>query len=197
MYAGLPHPSLFPFDEVSASVYFQNAFPTVDSSSTKSPLVSWITRLFSGKSQGRLDKLKIKKYAKHPGDLNLAKLLQYGLSSGLPDLQRVIENFVGRVYKPAYANWAALIHTGNTDGWLRAVMTFCDPGDIILTCEWTYPSAIAASRPLGIEAVPVAMDGEGMRSDVLLGILSGWDENKRGAPRYLLPSFVRHMMNRS
>ncbi len=87
---------------------------------------------------------------------------------------------------PAYSNWATLVHAGNTDGWARVTMTLCNPGDTVLTCEWTYPSAIATTNPLGIKAIPVPLDGEGMRSDALLEILSTWDENERGMPRCVL-----------
>ncbi|KAJ3571430.1 hypothetical protein NP233_g3765 [Leucocoprinus birnbaumii] len=177
---GLPHPDLFPFEDVSASVYPPNAFPS--NNSTKPSFFSWITSLFSHKGQ-TWEKLKIRRYAKETGDLNLAQLLQYGLSSGLPDLQKLLQEIVERIYQPAYGNWKVLIHTGNTDGWAKAIMTLCDPGDTFLTSEWTYPSAISAATPLGFKAVPIPMDNEGERSDALLVLLSTWDENVRGAPR--------------
>ncbi|KAF9451689.1 PLP-dependent transferase [Macrolepiota fuliginosa MF-IS2] len=179
---GLPHPDLFPVDELSANVYSQDAFPT-EIPPTKPSLVSWITRLFSGRDQNKWDKLKVPRYPKQSGDINLATLLQYGLSTGSPQLQEFIKEFTSRVYKPAYGNWSILVHAGNTDGWMKAVMTLCDPGDVILTCEWTYPSAVATAHPLGIKPIPVPIDGEGMRSDALFEILSTWDEVERGAKR--------------
>ncbi|KAF5364252.1 hypothetical protein D9756_000658 [Leucocoprinus leucothites] len=178
---GLPHPDLFPFEEISANVYSPDIFPL--RSSKKSSFPSWIVNLFSRKGSNGWAKLKIRKYPKDPGELNLAQLLQYGLSSGLPDLQKLLEEFVERVYRPAYGNWKILIHTGNTDGWVRAAMTLCDPGDAFLTSEWTYPSAVAAASPLGLRAVPVPMDGEGMRSDALFTLLATWDKGVRGSPR--------------
>jgi aromatic amino acid aminotransferase I len=98
----------------------------------------------------------------------------------------MIQEFVERVYKPGYANWKILVHTGNTDGWVKAVMTLCDPGDTIVTTEWTYPSALAAAKPLGIKIISVPLDGEGMRSDALFELLATLDESVRGAPRYVL-----------
>lgn len=177
---GLPHPDFFPFDKISATVYSKDVFPT-DSPGTTLSLFSRIAHFFG---KGR-EEINIKRYAKQAGDLSLAESLQYGLSSGQPELQGIIREIVHRIYKPAYRDWTILIHSGNTDGWGRAVMTLCDPGDVILACEWTYPSAMAASRPLGITAVSVAADEGGMRSDALLETLSSWDENERGAPRFV------------
>lgn len=62
-------------------------------------------------------------------------------------------------------------------------MTLCNPGEMILTEDWTYPSALASARPWGVKAAPVKMDGEGMRADDLRKVLTEWDEKARGAPR--------------
>ena len=51
--------------------------------------------------------------------------------------------FTSKVYKPGYKNFATLVHAGNTDGWGKAVTTLCNPGEGVLTEEWTYPSAMA------------------------------------------------------
>ena len=67
----------------------------------------------------------------------------------------------------------------------KAMSTFLNPGELFITEEWTYPSALATAQPLGVSPVPVAMDGEGMRSDALKELLAGWDENKMGAKRYV------------
>jgi hypothetical protein len=44
-------------------------------------------------------------------------------------------------------------------------------------------------RPNNIIPVPVAMDGQGMRSDALKKVLSEWDEDARGMPRYEVEHF--------
>lgn len=69
--------------------------------------------------------------------------------------------------------------------WSRAVMTLCNPGDGILTEEWTYPSACAGARPLGMHVVSVKIDDEGMSSEDLEQILSTWDEEARGMKRFI------------
>jgi len=50
---------------------------------------------------------------------------------------------VEKVYQPAYGNWTTLVHTGNTDGWAKSVLTLLNPGEGVLCSEWTYPSALA------------------------------------------------------
>lgn len=67
--------------------------------------------------------------------------------------------------------------------WSKAVQTFCNRGEVFLTDEWTYPSALSSSRPLGVEPVAVKIDGEGMRSDDLRKVLAEWNEADRGAKR--------------
>lgn len=123
------------------------------------------------------------KFPENEGDVNLATALQYGLSRGIPQIQAIVKEFSEKVYKPGYANFATLLHAGNTDGWSKVVTTLCNPGEGVLTSEWTYPSALASMNPYGIRAVPVAMDSEGMSSQALLNLLSGWDETTRGMAR--------------
>ena len=68
----------------------------------------------------------------------------------------------------------------------------------MLTSAWTYPNAMSSMLPYGSSPVPVAMDGQGMRSDSLRSILAGWDEVARKMPRYIsaLP-FASRENNRS
>ena len=130
--------------------------------------------------------ITVPKYPSSSDDINLAVSLQYGTAQGIVQLQKFMKEFVAKVYQPGYADCTTLIDTGNTDGWSRAVLTLCNPGEVFLTEEWTYPSAVASAHPYGIKPVPVAMDSEGMRADDLRKILSEWDESARGAKRYVL-----------
>ena len=78
-----------------------------------------------------------------PSSLLLYRSSQTGQATGIPDLQRFFKEFTSKVYQPGYKNFATLVHAGNTDGWGKAVSTFCNPGEGVLTEEWTYPSAMA------------------------------------------------------
>lgn len=144
--------------------------------------VSWFWKLF-GKPKERTNPITVPKFPTKPDEINLAVALQYGMSTGLPQLQKFIDEFIAKVYQPAYSNCESLVQTGNTDGWSRAMQTLCNPGEMILTEDWTYPSALASARPFGIEPVPVPMDKEGMKSDELRKVLAEWDEKARGAKR--------------
>ena len=70
--------------------------------------------------------------------------------------------------------------------WAKVLGMLCNPGEMYLAEEWTYPSAKATAKPQGVNPVPIQMDGEGMRSDHLRKVLSEWSEVERGAPRYFL-----------
>jgi len=180
---GMPSPEYFPFHELSAEVLVPNSFPIEAPALTSAPAeTSWFWRLFGGNAQKEVQTTHIS-VAKYPADrltVNLATALQYGTAQGLPALQAVWREFVGKVYKPAYDDWTVLADTGNTDGWSRCAVTLMNRGDGFLTEEWTYPSALAAARPFGIRSVPVAMDGNGMRPDALRKVLSEWNVEERG-----------------
>lgn len=178
---GIPNPVYFPFDNLKADALVFDSFSTTTKAQNKGAL-SWLWDLFSN-TQTSTTPILIPKYAENPNDINLAVSLQYGLARGIPHLQKFVQEFSSKVYKPPYANFATLLHTGNTDGWVKAVTTFCNPGEGVFTSEWTYPSAIASMAPYGIRAVPVAMDGQGMSSNALREVLVSWDEQTRGMSR--------------
>ena len=146
--------------------------------------LSWVWKLLgAGTSKEKTAPLTVPKFPTSPDQINLATALQYGTAQGLVPLQKFLKEFIVKVYKPAYANCTILVQTGNTDGWSRAVLTLCNPGEMILTEEWTYPSALFSCAPFGIKPASVAMDSEGMRADDLRKVLSEWDEKARGAKR--------------
>ncbi|KAG5637783.1 hypothetical protein H0H81_003284 [Sphagnurus paluster] len=175
---GLPHPDYFPFSFLGAEVLTPDAYSstTVKSSPTSSFLSTPKKKKLS---------FQVPKYPTKSGDLNLALSLQYSLASGVPALQSLLEEITMKVYQPAYSNYATLVHTGNTDAWAKVVLTLCNPGDGVLACEWTYPSALYMMLPHGIKPVPVPMDGQGMKVESLRTLLSQWDDKSRGMPRPL------------
>lgn len=175
---GMPAEDYFPFADISADVLIPDSFSV--QAKPESPL-AWFWSLFGGKE--KTTSFTIPKYPSSPDEVNLAVALQYGTATGLPQLSKFIKEFVDKVYQPAYEDCATLIDTGNTDGWGRVVLTLCNPGEGILTEDWTYPSAMAGMKPFGIQPVPVAMDSEGMRSDDLRKVLAEWDEAARGFKR--------------
>ena len=190
---GLPHPSLFPFETISAISPKADFYP-LNSSSQPSSLtrVSWFWKLLGYKdnvpNKNQLE-FTIKKWndSDDPLNVNLATALQYGTAEGLPALKEFMHQFSQIVYQPALPNFATLIDVGATDGWSKCVLTFCERGQCVLVEEFTYPSALACLIPLGCTTAPIKMDGQGMRADDLEKVLSEWNEEERGAPR---PHFV-------
>lgn len=71
----------------------------------------------------------------------------------------------------------------------------CNPGEYFLTEEWTYPSALSSAGPTNVNAIPVAVDGEGLLSGALRKVLAEWDESSRGAKRWDLCLSTSHMTN--
>ncbi|KAJ7604554.1 pyridoxal phosphate-dependent transferase [Mycena polygramma] len=177
---GTPSPAYFPFSDISANVLAANSFPVEREQESTS--LSWLWKLL-GAGKERTTSVTIPKYSVRPEDLNLATALQYGMSSGLPQLQKIVKEFSDKVYTPGYENYQILLHAGNTDAWNKVVTTLCNPGEGVLVSKWTYPSAMASMKPYNIKPVPIEIDGEGMRSDALRTVLTEWDETARGMPR--------------
>lgn len=71
--------------------------------------------------------------------------------------------------------------------WSKCVNLLCNPNEMFITEDWTYPSALAGSLPYGHHPVGVSMDDQGMRPDELRKLLVEWDEVARGAKRYAIP----------
>lgn len=59
----------------------------------------------------------------------------------------------------------------------------CEDDDFVIVEEYTYPSAQALWIPMGIKAVPVAADAQGIQADSLRELLQTWDEKARGSRR--------------
>lgn len=82
--------------------------------------------------------------------------------------------------------------SGSTSAWDSALRVFCERGDFILMEEYTFSSALETVLPLGVKAVPVPMDEQGLLPDSLDEILTNWDETARGARKpfilYTIPT---------
>ncbi|ORY69318.1 pyridoxal phosphate-dependent transferase [Leucosporidium creatinivorum] len=171
---GVPHPSYFPFHDTTISAYPFTADP---SSFPSNP------------TEGDLLPLLLPKYGSKGNDL--ATALQYGASTGHPTLVKWAREFTQEIFKPAYGDWEILLNDGNTDAWSKIVRLLLEPGDTLLTEEYTFPSAQAAWIPLGVTAVPIKMDEHGLRADHLSKTLAEWETTRPGVRRpkllYIIP----------
>jgi aromatic amino acid aminotransferase I / 2-aminoadipate transaminase len=185
MAGGLPTPEYFPFDSISAEALKPEAFQTSASgNSSSNGLFTWLRRLFGVSPE--TSHMEIPKYVSDPTDpsaVQLSVALQYGTSRGLLSLQTFVRAFTTSVFRPLNPETTTLLHVGNTDGWDKIAETLCNPGEFILTEEWTYPGAVSAAWPHHVRPFGIPMDGQGMRADSLEDILAKWMPEVRGAPR--------------
>ena len=128
---GLPSPEYFPFTSISADILPTDAFPlsntplqTTSSASVSPSPLGWLWRRLFGKDDGMTHVRVPLEPRDGDGGLNLATALQYGPATGLARTKAFFREFTERIYAPAYADWATLIDTGNTDGCGRSSFVF-------------------------------------------------------------------------
>lgn len=169
---GLPHPSFFPFHSLSASVFPPST--VLDTENPKAPSESIDISVGRAASKNKLE---------------ISSGLQYSGGRGLIPLETFLRDLTAKLYPPSYGDWDLLLNSGATDAWNKILTLLVERGDHIITDSQVYPSAGAAFVPLGAKAVPIPVDGEGMRPDVLEDKLANWDESRGRRPRlaYLIP----------
>ncbi|WVQ78293.1 hypothetical protein IAT38_000378 [Cryptococcus sp. DSM 104549] len=192
MAGGIPHPQVFPFETLSASILPVDAFPLDPPRIPAKPKKSLLSWLFPTTNTSSFT---IPKYAANPADpaaIQLSTSLQYQSATGPPALPTFLREYVAKVYKPAYADWDVLINVGATDGWGKICAMLLELGDAILVEEWTYPGAENTFLPYEAERVAIKMDAQGLLPEHLEEVLAGWDEEKRGKRRprvlYTIPT---------
>jgi aromatic amino acid aminotransferase I len=111
--AGEPHPSYFPFSAIYADALASDSFAPITLEEHRSSAFSWLWNIFGSKE--KTIPFTVKKYPVHPGDINLATMLQYDDGQGSIQLREITKAFTERVYQPAYEDWEIPMDTGNTD----------------------------------------------------------------------------------
>lgn len=160
---GLPLPDLFPFNEITVSTLAPpfargvDVIPETDEEELKVVL--------------RKDKNNLT----HEKDTPLETALQYGNSAGLSELSDFIKEHTRIVHHPQYKDWDIVTTVGNTQAWDSTLRTFANRGDVILTEEFTFPSASETAHANGVTCVPVKVDLEGIIPEELEKLLSNWE----------------------
>ncbi|KAK7451736.1 hypothetical protein VKT23_012415 [Stygiomarasmius scandens] len=162
---GLPHPSLFPYQQLDLKVYTPDA------------------KITPGEAVNSSMALSLPQYANGNQLNTLSKALQYYSGRGSPTLTALFYDFTARIMRPGYANWQVLLNSGSTDGWSKVVNLFCEPGDYIIVEEHTFPSAQALWAPMGCKGVAVKMDKDGMIPEDLERIMENWATSHPGIKR--------------
>ena len=84
-------------------------------------------------------------------------------------------------------------HIALTNGSMQAVTlvaeALTEPGDVVITEEFTYPGTLSAYRSLKLDIVGIGMDEHGMRMDLLQARLAELRANQR------LPKFIYVLTN--
>ncbi|PVU97802.1 hypothetical protein BB559_001900 [Furculomyces boomerangus] len=165
---GLPNPSLFPFNSVTAEVVSPGSNPAQN----LEPLTVTVDR-----------------YAKKDSVTEpLSTLLQYGGGVGAKSMIDFIYQHMKDVHNPKYEGWGVISSVGSTDSLNKAIEIFATAGDSIIVCEWSYPSAIETFTASGLKMAPVKMDGEGMIPEDLDLVCSNWTEARPPRLVYLIPT---------
>ncbi|CAG8367846.1 unnamed protein product [Penicillium salamii] len=163
---GLPLSDYFPFKSMDMTL------PPSETSDLKTRSEKDIT-LHSGK-RDLLD--GISTY-----DLDTA--LNYCQGSGSAQLLRWITEHTEIVHNPPYADWQCTMSIGNTSALDMALRMFTQPGDFIISDEYTFATAVETAMPMHVQCAGVRMDEQGMIPDSLRDLLEHWDPAKSNGAR--------------
>ncbi|KAJ5083984.1 hypothetical protein NUU61_008563 [Penicillium alfredii] len=112
------------------------------------------------------------------------------LRAGKHDIQE--GNSLYDYSQPPYADWHCTMTAGSTYAWDTALRVLCERGDYIIMEEYTFASAAETAFPLGIKALAVPMDDQGLIPEAMDDLLSNWDTEARGARKpfvlYTIPT---------
>ncbi|GJC80186.1 aromatic amino acid aminotransferase C56E4.03 [Colletotrichum liriopes] len=168
---GLPSSAYFPFAELSVRV------PTAPHFSEAETIASGQT-LTVGKYDTRDPNQPNAEY-----DLSIA--LNYTQSTGSAQMMRFVTEHTELVYSPPYADWQCCQTVGSTGALEQTLRMFCDKdrNDSVLTEEYSFSTALETIAPLGVKAVGVPVDAEGLLPEAMDEILTKWDPEARGGRR--------------
>ncbi|KAF5341467.1 hypothetical protein D9758_013944 [Tetrapyrgos nigripes] len=161
----LPHPSLFPYQQLDLKVYASDA------------------KIMPGETVHSSVDISLPQYASTNQTNTLSKAIQYCSGRGSPALTSLFRDFTSKFMRPGYADWDLLLNSGSTDGWNKVVGLLCEYGDYIIVEEHTFPSSQSLWAPMGCKGVPIKMDKDGMIPEDLERVLDKWDETHPGVKR--------------
>ncbi|XP_076463016.1 kynurenine/alpha-aminoadipate aminotransferase, mitochondrial-like [Babylonia areolata] len=122
------------------------------------------------------------------------KHLQYGLSSGYPDLRSWVTDFQRRLHSPPIQPdlFDVILTSGSTDAITLVMKVFMDEGDWLLVEEATFTSPLTATFPMGLQALGIPVDSHGIVPEELEKVLTSWNDLHPGARKpkllYVIPS---------
>ncbi|KAG5809355.1 hypothetical protein H9Q74_008172 [Fusarium xylarioides] len=168
---GLPSSEYFPWDELTFKV------PEAGHFSEKEMHEHGVV-LTTGKHDQATEK----------SNFDIATAFNYGQGHGSAQLLRWITEHTELVHDPPYSDWGCTMSLGSTSSLDFAMRMLTQPGDYIVSEEYTFSTAVESATPMSIKVAGVKMDQEGLKPDSLDDVLTNWDpERHDGAakPRVL------------
>jgi aromatic amino acid aminotransferase I / 2-aminoadipate transaminase len=117
-------------------------------------------------------------------DLSVA--LNYGQAMGAAQMLRFCTEHTEVCHNPPYSDWECALTGGSTSALEMSFRMFCDPGDYILTEEYTFSTAVETAMPIGLKIAGIKIDAHGLLATDLDHVLSTWDAESRGGPKPFL-----------
>jgi 2-aminoadipate transaminase len=105
------------------------------------------------------------------GDAAVA--LQYSATEGLAGVRDYVAGRLGELEGARPGAGELMITSGGIDCMELLAKSYLDPGDVVVVEAPTYLGGIMAFRGYEADVRAVPMDGDGMRVDVLAGLLAG------------------------
>ncbi|KAI9891023.1 MAG: Aromatic/aminoadipate aminotransferase 1 [Vezdaea aestivalis] len=172
---GLPSSQYFPLDSIDIKIPDVGKFSEAD-----------IQTSGVHASTGKYD------VSRGIGDYDLSIAMNYGQGMGGPPMIRFVTEHTELVHHPPYEDWGCSMTVGNSSALDMAYRMFTQRGDFFLTEEYTFVSAVDTATPMGLRAIGVRMDPEGLLPSDMDDIMTNWDVSVRGSskPRllYTVPS---------
>jgi aromatic amino acid aminotransferase I len=159
---GLPSSAYFPFAEMTVTVPTVPGFTEQETMANGTKLVAGKNDLLTGKSI-----------------FDISTAFNYGQGTGSAQLLRWVTEHTELAHDPPYADWACNMTIGSTSAIDMAMRMFLSPGDYMLAEEYTFPTAVEATMPLGIKMVGIKMDQGGMVAEALDDVLTQWNPKER------------------
>lgn len=158
---GLPSSEYFPWDELHFKVPQAGQFSEKDMH-----------------EHGVLLKAGKHDQATGESDFDIATAFNYGQGHGAAQLLRWITEHTELVHDPPYSDWACTMTLGSTSSLDFAFRMLTQPGDYIVSEEYTFSTAVESGTPMGSKVVGVGVGGEGLLPGSLDDILTNWDPEK-------------------
>ncbi|XP_060576055.1 kynurenine/alpha-aminoadipate aminotransferase, mitochondrial-like [Ruditapes philippinarum] len=120
---------------------------------------------------------------------NLMEGLQYGRTTGHPEILKFIKDITKRLHDPPRMGDSShpgatevLLTSGSNDGIYKSVEILLGEGDVVLTEEYVYPNLVAVTQPIGCDVKAIRMDKDGIIPECLAAELSKWPKPVDGKP---------------